>query len=125
MTEGSTPNLEACLDAPGHDCGQASAATTLPRIQERLSPKGQSSDDAGGDRECAASSASPPTAIAGDDAVPLLGHEPPLIENAGENQTRHEDSNPSTCYAPLLGTIFRAPMAPAFKAIEASEHAKL
>jgi hypothetical protein len=41
-----------------------------------------------------------------DDAGVLLGLEPPVVEKAGENLTMAKDSNPSTCYAPLLGTIF-------------------
>lgn len=105
MTKGSTLNPEARLDAPGHDCDQASATTMTPGIQARLSPNGQSSDDAGGDRERAASRTSLPTAIAREDAVPLLGLEPPAVEKAGENSNSQADPASPTCYAPLLGTI--------------------
>lgn len=45
-----------------------------------------------------------------DDAGVLLGLEPSAIEKAGENSTMPKDSNPSTCYAPLLGTICSHPV---------------
>lgn len=41
----------------------------------------------------------------GDDAVPLLGLELSPTEKTEENSTQHADPDPSTCYAPLLGTI--------------------
>ncbi|WP_315759813.1 hypothetical protein [Sphingomonas sp. Y38-1Y] len=36
----------------------------------------------------------------------LLGLEPPAVEKAGENSNSQPDPAFSTCYAPLLGTIF-------------------